>query len=363
MGIAVCIEQCSCHPTLVGSVHLEGNIMNGFGKLCLFVLLATGTSAQRRRNGKNLAGVFPFAQTAGDHHHHHHEEQKAPIAALSVPARGARQEEIIFPNDDVSLDIGTIAAAGERCIDKVVMADETEYDDVITCKHSYSEKCHTTYTTDFEPQQEEECEENFVKNCFIEYKKVASEEKIQFCNTPLICDGEGPIECKTVYESQCETRYHEHEVEDDVVSCETIQEEKCEDVTQGYTTEKKCTKWPKQACKSEKKNVKKYSPETECTKVPKELCGPSGCELVPGPEECFPKKETVVSEVPEETCNLEPQKSCKRVTKLVPLLKPAEECVDIPKEVCARSRTNPRKVQKPVVKKWCYVPTEESGLA
>merc|ERR1712126_628682 len=37
--------------------------------------------------------------------------------------------------------------------------------------------------------------------------------------------------------------------------------------------------------------------------------------------------------------------------------------VDIPKEVCSRSRTNPRKVQKPVVKKWCYVPTAQSGLA
>merc|ERR1712042_246329 len=141
---------------------------------------------------------------------------------------------------------------------------------------------------------------------------------------------EGPEECRTVYESQCQTRYHEHDVEDDVVECETVQEEKCEDVTQGYTTEKKCTKWPKQVCKSEKKND---------------------------------KKETVVTEVPEETCNLEPQRECKHVTKLVPLLKPAEECVDIPKEVCSRSRTNPRKVQKPVVKKWCYVPTAESGLA
>ena len=28
-----------------------------------------------------------------------------------------------------------------------------------------------------------------------------------------------------------------------------------------------------------------------------------------------------------------------------------------------RSRNNPRKVKKPVVKKWCYIPTEESGLA
>jgi len=331
------------------------------------------------RTGRTLAGTFPFANgdrgtaprhaghhPAGghhaDHHGHHDHSVSAPIAPISADLfddRVSRQGN----GNDIALDIGTIAAAGERCIDKVVMVEETEYDDVVTCKHSYSQKCHTTYTTDFEPQQEEECEENFIKSCFIEYKKTASEEKIDFCNTPLICEGEGPIECKTVYESQCQTRYHEHNVEDDVVECETIQEEKCEDVTQGYTTEQKCTKWPKQVCETQRKQVLKYSPETECKKVPRELCGPSGCELVPGPEECFPKTETVITEVPEENCNLEPQKSCKHVTKLVPFLKPAEECVDIPKEVCSRSRTNPRKVQKPVVKKWCYIPTAESGLA
>ena len=260
------------------------------------------TASAQKRSGKNLRGVFPFKQVGADahhehhahgEHHHDHADQKAPTAGLALPARGSRQGS----NEEVALDIGSIAAAGERCIDKVVMVEETEYDDVIQCKHSYSEKCHTTYTTDFEPQQEEECEENFVKNCFIEYKKVASDEEVQFCHTPLVCDGEGPVECKTVYESECETRYHEHDVEDDVVTCETIQEEKCEDVTQGYTTEKKCTKWPKQVCTSEKKNVKKYSPETECKKVQRELCGPSGCELKPGPEECFNKKETVVQEV------------------------------------------------------------------
>jgi len=37
--------------------------------------------------------------------------------------------------------------------------------------------------------------------------------------------------------------------------------------------------------------------------------------------------------------------------------------VDVPKEVCTRSRTNPRKVKKPVVKKWWYVPSEESCLS
>merc|ERR1712033_41674 len=335
--------------------------MNGFRNFCFALLLTGGaTAAGPNRRGKNLRGTFPFNQRNGNqaasHHHAHHHEHAHHDHHQAVDARGSRQGG----GDDVALDIGSIAAAGERCIDKVVMVEETEYDDVIECKHSYTQKCHTT---DFEPQQEEECEENFIKNCFIDYRKIASEEKIEFCHTPLICDGPGEIQCRTVYESQCQTRYHEHDVEDDVVECETVQEEKCEDVTQGYTTEKKCTKWPKQVCKKDRKNVKKYSPETECKKVPRELCGPSGCDLKPGPEECFDKKETVVSEVPEETCNLEPQKQCKHVTKLVPLLKPAEECVDIPKEVCSRSRTNPRKVQKPVVKKWCYVPTAQSGLA
>ena len=65
---------------------------------------------------------------------------------------------------------------------------------------------------------------------------------------------------------------------------------------------------------------------------------------------------------PKEQCTLEPLRTCKHVTKLVPKLEPTEEGVDVPKEVCTRSRTNPRKVKKPVVKKWCYVPSEESGL-
>jgi len=374
-------------------------IMNGFRNLCLLVLAATSSNAMdaegkaesrptevkgddlpfpfnqqnaraanhAERKGKTLIGVIPFnepnpraASHAAHEHHHDHHDHAHTHEAQSAPARDSRQGA---RGDDVDLDIGSIAAAGERCIDKVVMVEETEYDDEITCKHSYSQKCHTTYTTDFEPQQEEECEENFIKSCFIDYRKVAFTEQVEFCHTPLVCEGEGPEECRTVYESQCETTYHEHDVEDDVVNCETIQEQKCEDVTQGYTTEQKCTKWPKQVCTKDRASVKKYSPETECKKVPRELCGPSGCILTPGPEECFPRTETVVSEVPEETCNLEPQKECKHVTKLVPLLKPAEECVDIPKEVCSRSRTNPRKVQKPVVKKWCYVPTAESGLA
>merc|ERR1711963_908542 len=376
-------EQCSCR-WLTPAGSLIETIMNGFTKVFFLALVGTSLAAKPndagKREGKNLLGVFPFndrngqgrhagghahhGDHHGDHGHHHSVEQglersfAAPRRQSNFDARAQRQGA----GEEVDLSIGSIAAAGERCIDKVVMQEETEYDEVVTCKHSYSEKCHNTYVTDFEPQQEEDCEENFVKSCFIEYKKVASEEAVTFCHTPILLEGDGEEVCQTVYESACTTRYQEHDVQDDVVECETIQEEKCEDVTQGYTTEQKCTKWPVQKCKTSAGKVKKYSPETECKKVPREVCGP-GTTQVPGQEECFDRKETVIQEVPEETCNLEPQRICKHVTKLVPLLKPTEECVDIPKEVCSRSRTNPRKVQKPVVKKWCYVPTAQSGLA
>jgi hypothetical protein len=73
---------------------------------------------------------------------------------------------------------------------------------------SYHQKCHTTYTTDFLPEQEEKCEENFKKNCFIEYHDVAHNETVEFCHTPLVkdCNLPGPVECRTEYESVCETR-------------------------------------------------------------------------------------------------------------------------------------------------------------
>jgi hypothetical protein len=79
-------------------------------------------------------------------------------------------------------------------------------------------------------------------------------------------------------------------------------------------------------------------------------------------QECYETTKTIASEKPEEECQLEPSQACKHVTRLVPELRPTESCVDVPKEVCTRSQANPRKVAKPVVKKWCYTPTAESGL-
>merc|ERR1719412_3539031 len=159
------------------------------------------------------------------------------------------------------------------------MVEQIEYDDVVQCDHSYDKRCHTTYVTNYESQQEEEGDENFRKNCFIEYEAKAITETVQVCRTPLVkdCDTVGEEICRTEYESECWTKQEEHDVEDDVVECETVYEEKCEDETSGYTTNTKCTKWPKEVCSVSKKPVKKFTPITGCTKEPVELCAPAGC--------------------------------------------------------------------------------------
>jgi len=343
--------------------------------LTIFMFGSLESSRQLRgnsggeRDSRSLTNTFPFNANSGeDHHGHHgdhHEEAPARRTFSDVDSRDQRQR-----GGDPAVDFGAVAAArpgqdGKRCIDKVEMVEETEYDDVVQCDHSYDRRCHTTYITNYESQQEEDCEENFRKNCFIEYEQIAFNETATICRTPLVkdCDIQGPEICRTEYESECWTKQEVHDVQDDVVECETQVEEKCADNTSGYTTTTDCSKWPKEVCRVSKKQVKKFTPITGCSKEPRELCAPAGCGFKQGREECYDKVQTVVQDAPKEQCSLEPQRTCKHVTKLVPKLEPTEECVDVPKEVCTRSRTNPRKVSKPVVKKWCYVPSEESGLA
>jgi len=333
-------------------------------------LRGNARSAQAQRDERSLLGTFPFnqqnkAEEHGDHGEHHGDHGDHHAASQALQSGSFRQGD-----DGVDVSFNAVAGAGpgpdgKKCIDKVEMVEETEYDDVVQCDHSYDKRCHTTYVTNFESQQEEECEENFRKSCFIEYSQIAFNETVQVCRTPLVkkCDGKGPDICRTEYESECWTKQEVHEVEDDVVECKTEVEEKCEEETAGYTSSTKCSKWPKEVCSVSKKPVKKFTPVTGCTKEPRELCAPAGCELKPGEEECYDKTQTIVQDAPKEECSLEPQRTCKHVTKLVPKLSPTEECVDVPKEICTRSRTNPRKVKKPVVKKWCYIPSEESGLA
>ena len=39
-------------------------------------------------------------------------------------------------------------------------------------------------------------------------------------------------------------------------------------------------------------------------------------------------------------------------------LVPKPNCVKVPKEICVNTKNNPRRVKKPVVKEWCYRPSD-----
>merc|ERR1719318_1326748 len=150
------------------------------------------------RDERSLLGTFPFNQQNGDHAQHgdhgeHGEHGEHDHHAAHVPSQAIERGSFRQGNDGVDVSFDAVAGAGpgsdgKKCIDKVEMVEETEYDDVITCDHSYDKRCHTTYVTNFESQHEEECEENFRKSCFIEYSQIAFNETSEICRTPLVKD-------------------------------------------------------------------------------------------------------------------------------------------------------------------------------
>ena len=60
-----------------------------------------------------------------------------------------------------------------RCINKVMQVETTVYEDKVKCQHTFTEKCHDTFITDYIPTQERKCETSFDKNCHITYKPMA----------------------------------------------------------------------------------------------------------------------------------------------------------------------------------------------
>jgi len=301
----------------------------------------------------------------------------------------SERTQFLRQNDDT--EVTDVAEEGDdddavRCIPKVMQVEETVYDRAIKCHHSYHEKCHMTYITDYKSTSEEKCETTFKKNCHITFKPMPFNETVRVCHNPLVrtCsdEAEGPEICNTYYETACETTYKTYEVEQDEPVCRMEIMTKCEDVKldlpedgaeprQGrqddgseesndnsVTVDQKCEEWPVQKCTLEKKLVKKVHPDTACRKIPKEVCAPDNCKMAPAQEVCRDESRVQVQNVPEEECDLQPEETCHMEAVLVPRLVPKPNCVKVPKEVCVNSKTNPRVVKKPVIKEWCYRPSE-----
>jgi len=274
---------------------------------------------------------------------------------------------------------------GVKCVKKVMQVEEIVHDNIIKCSHSFAEKCHNTFITDYAPSQEEKCSTSFDKNCKITYQPMAFDEKVEICDEPLkkVCNDSitGEEVCRTEYETSCETRYKNHTVEQDEPVCKMVMEKKCDGVVADNQDQanngrrrrsiariengeefirqaENCEEWPVQKCTLEKKTVTKSNPETSCQKHPKEVCTTSNCKFVQSEKTCREETRSLVQNIPSEDCDLEPRETCKLETVLVPRLVEKPNCVQVPKEICVEGKTNPRKVSKPVVKEWCYRPQD-----
>jgi len=247
------------------------------------------------------------ADFVGNNHNHNHNHNQL--------ARAGRQDETAIQG---GIDFSGCVEDGDTglcCVDKEESVTSLEKEPILECTHKNVEQCHYTYITQFSPTQEEVCEENFEKQCSITFKQQAYNETVKKCYKPIekVCNGQGEEECRTVYESSCTTKYIE-------------------------------------------KQPGKFVGDTGCEKLPIEICG-AGCTFEEGPKECHDKVLVSLVDVPEEICDLNPQKTCRFVTKLVPKLKPEHQCTIVPKETCTLKFTQPQQVEKPLLTKWCLDPT------
>merc|ERR1711872_1211963 len=127
-------------------------------RICLFVLVLGATvqadKSNAARGQRSLVNTFPFNaqgddEAQGHHAHAEHHEESASSVSNFLGSRGSKQG-----SSDETVSFREVAGAspgsdGKRCIDKVEMVEETEYDDVVQCDHSYDKRCHTTYVTNY----------------------------------------------------------------------------------------------------------------------------------------------------------------------------------------------------------------------
>ena len=184
-------------------------------------------STQLERREKSLLNSFPFnAQEHGDHGNHvehgehgahgdhaahgDHGEKQAHSRVNPLIARQGYGEA----NEQAIPDFSAIAESGKKCVQKVMMVEETVWEDHETCDHSYDKRCHKSFTTTYQSQQEEECDEVFRKICYIEMVDIAHNVTTEICRKPLVkdCDIEGEIVCRTEYQSECWSKQIPHEV-------------------------------------------------------------------------------------------------------------------------------------------------------
>ena len=159
---------------------------------------------------------FPFGKInpfVNDNHHPNHKNSD-PQFHLAQEGSDLTTGGLVQKATLDQLQVLEVGDDGRKCVNKVMMREETEYDEILTCDHSFDNRCHTSYRTRYEPHQEVECKEKFRKVCTIDYEQKANQEVVEVCTSSFIpdCDVEGEAVCQTVYTSECSTVQIVHEV-------------------------------------------------------------------------------------------------------------------------------------------------------
>ena len=188
--------------------------------------------------GRDLVGTYVGGRfqpaSHDDHHYGHSQHKKTTKYPFALNNNGL--DGFGYSSGSWDIDLNNVLVArnfttftnddGLECVKKMTMTEYTEYEDITTCVHKVEERCHESYVTEFEPTQQQECDNTFEKRCSIYYEDVAVPDVVEVCKTDIAynCDKQGPRECETIYDTVCETTRTVHTVEDDVANCKVIQE-------------------------------------------------------------------------------------------------------------------------------------------
>merc|ERR1712013_81995 len=168
------------NPGWVKAKHLQLEKIKNMKRLLIFIFILSSGMAVKfsfepelPRQEKSLLNTFPFNKqedNGGHEHHPHHADQEDGVESnlsqsfkqpqIQLDARNFRQGSEINGVSFNEVSQAGPGGDGKKCIDKVEMVEETEYDDVVQCDHSYDKRCHVSYITNYVSQQEVECEEN-----------------------------------------------------------------------------------------------------------------------------------------------------------------------------------------------------------
>ena len=109
----------------------------------IFGFLALTDADILREEGKKLTD-FPF-RLLDDSNQQEDNSLASRLKGGGVELVGEDDDEAIVVT--VSGPVTDVDEVDIRCVEKVMMVEETEWEEVVKCDHSYSQRCHQSFVT------------------------------------------------------------------------------------------------------------------------------------------------------------------------------------------------------------------------